>query len=728
MLVLAGLTLVLLGNRLDATDGLFMAGRDVVAYHFWALAFFKEQVLSGSFPLWNPAMYCGHPYLANPANFVFYPSILLYLVLPIPWALNVDIATHLLVAATGAYTLGFLLTGSRAAGLSAAVVYAFSGHLLDTIHAGHLNKLHAASVLPWIFWQVERACRGDRTRHLACAGVLFGLQLLTGNSQNNVYTMVFSALYFAGRHLRSRDPSRVPLLPHAASFLLVPLMGVGLAAIQLAPSAEFVALSDRAEPSYAFSTFMSFPWANLLTLLVPRPDTPAVSLDWEYSCYASVLAIGLAALGAARSSRRAIALPVLVLCVLALTFMLGANTPLYRVYFEWVPLVRNFRIPARALVLFVLLVSMLVALGTEHLLTPGPQPRFGGLAALAALSLGGLMLLGARALGISPWSPPFQVAYGFVALSAAVLHLAPRAGPRLGGALVVAVIYVDLHATFAPGVPSVDVNELLTQLPYEKVIAEDPELFRVAIPSTFTDDLSDTASRGGVFGYQNANGYIPLAIGTYFRFVHDMASAPVPVHRRHTLAPELSMPGAALSSRILGIKYVVFPDNGRISMTRARWHMPRALLAHRVEVIPDRSRRLQRLQDPAFNPVMEVILESADERASPAGPSSDASPLETVAVSSYGPDAITLDVTAASPGWVVVSELFFPGWEVTVDGEPSPIHKANEVLRAVAVGPGHHVLEMVYRPLSLRVGAAVSAFTLIALAWSVLRARRRTSP
>jgi hypothetical protein len=104
--ILLGLVVVFLGTKILPLGGRFIGGVDVEGYSFWSLFFFKEQILEGVLPLWNPYLACGQPFMANPVNFAFYPPVLLYLTLPLPWAFNLDLLLHLVVAAMGAFQSG----------------------------------------------------------------------------------------------------------------------------------------------------------------------------------------------------------------------------------------------------------------------------------------------------------------------------------------------------------------------------------------------------------------------------------------------------------------------------------------------------------------------------------------------------------------------------------------------------------------------------------------------
>lgn len=78
---------------------------------------------------------------------------------------------------------------------------------------------------------------------------------------------------------------------------------------------------------------------------------------------------------------------------------------------------------------------------------------------------------------------------------------------------------------------------------------------------------------------------------------------------------------------------------------------------------------------------------------------------------------VKYDVESKNGGLVVFSEIYYPGWKATIDGEPAEIGRANYVLRAMTVPAGKHKIEMVYDPQSLHTTEAVAttAFILLVL-------------
>ena len=101
-----------------------------------------------------------------------------------------------------------------------------------------------------------------------------------------------------------------------------------------------------------------------------------------------------------------------------------------------------------------------------------------------------------------------------------------------------------------------------------------------------------------------------------------------------------------------------------------------------------------------------------------------------------GPNHIHLEVSTPVEGYLYVGEMWLPGWQAEVDGEPREVLKANYTFRAVHVPAGEHQVSMTYRPRSWSVGLALTLVTLAVLAawglwslWGALkRARRQAEP
>ncbi len=101
-------------------------------------------------------------------------------------------------------------------------------------------------------------------------------------------------------------------------------------------------------------------------------------------------------------------------------------------------------------------------------------------------------------------------------------------------------------------------------------------------------------------------------------------------------------------------------------------------------------------------------------------------PRETVRVTYPDPQHAELVATLDSPGIVVLSDVDYPGWELTIDGRPAPIHTVNLAMRGAAVEAGTHRLVYAYRPRSFLIGGIISLFGLAAwVSLGVMAAVRR---
>ena len=73
----------------------------------------------------------------------------------------------------------------------------------------------------------------------------------------------------------------------------------------------------------------------------------------------------------------------------------------------------------------------------------------------------------------------------------------------------------------------------------------------------------------------------------------------------------------------------------------------------------------------------------------------------TVTLLSYEPNELKYEVESQTGGVVVFSEIYYPDWTATIDGEPTELGRVNYVLRALRVGPGRHEVVMTFRPKSI---------------------------
>ena len=134
-------------------------------------------------------------------------------------------------------------------------------------------------------------------------------------------------------------------------------------------------------------------------------------------------------------------------------------------------------------------------------------------------------------------------------------------------------------------------------------------------------------------------------------------------------------------------------------------------------VLPDLEDQLRYIKRPDFEPQEQVLLETATPNHTPYLSKMDGTSAknDVVTIVGYHPKRIELKSVSESGTYLVLSELFYPGWHAYVDGKEGPILRADFLLRAIPLTPGRHDIAFVYRPMSFLAGAAISLFTLLIL-------------
>ena len=137
--------------------------------------------------------------------------------------------------------------------------------------------------------------------------------------------------------------------------------------------------------------------------------------------------------------------------------------------------------------------------------------------------------------------------------------------------------------------------------------------------------------------------------------------------------------------------------------------LPRAYFATGVIQTRSAEESLNRLLE-ATSPLHNtVILDSAPGlETRPA--STD---LNSVRITRYENNRVACEIRAMSAGYLVLLDSWYPGWKAYLDGQRVDVLRANYAFRAVAVNPGAHHVEFVFKPVSFYIGATISCTALL---------------
>lgn len=438
-------TVILFGEFIFSREMLY--GGDTLSLGYMARAFFAERLAAGDFPLWNPRLLGGIPFIeALAAGDSIYPTSLLYLVMEPYRVLGWKLVLHVL--AGGFFMFGWIraLRLHRGAALVAGLAWVMAPVIVTLVDTGNDGKLMVASISPLVFWATESLLRSPGARTAAGLTAAVALASLTTQFQTSYFLFLSVGAYALFRALtlalgrggeegdgpghveaRERGPVAPRLARYAGVFLGAALLGGAIASVQLVPAARYVTESSRRtattvdatpEEARAYASSWSYHPEEVAGLAVPEfVGNSGVDAAWTQGTYwgrnffkgnheylgITVLLLALVALvgpGVGRGTRRFMA----GMGVVWLLFALGAHTPIWRIFYEAVPGISLFRAPSLSAFLVSLAATTLAAFAIHDLLTEGPRERFlastRGRVALGGLGLLvlGLLLQGSGAL------------------------------------------------------------------------------------------------------------------------------------------------------------------------------------------------------------------------------------------------------------------------------------------------------------------------------------------
>jgi hypothetical protein len=267
-------------------------------------------------------------------------------------------------------------------------------------------------------------------------------------------------------------------------------------------------------------------------------------------------------------------------------------------------------------------------------------------------------------------------------------------------ALALALIFFDLFTVNAR--PNVQKKKIENQYAATGVIRElqaQPGTFRVY------DEWRLPGNYGNVFGIEDTWGASPLRLASYERFIEQ-----VPQER----AWELLNVGYVVTwlDDIDAPSELVLEEPAKKGETtylhRLEEEHPRVWLVYEVEIVSGEDAALARLAQPDFRPYSVALLTEPPVSGLAGRPAGQLQARIVGASSSQ----LAVEVDQAANGLLVFSEIDYPGWKATIDGQQVPILPTNAILRAVEVPAGQHRVEMRFEPLSVKAGLAISGLTL----------------
>lgn len=702
---------------------------------FLAASFAKDES-----PFWAPYVFSGVPQIADPQSLIFSPPfVLLALLDPTPSAWAADVTLYLMVLVSAA-ALYFWLTDKgwhAAAGLLAAIAFAFGAAMAWRIQ--HIGQVMSLAYLPITLLCLDRALTRRSLIWAAAAGIAAAL-LVLGRDQIAMLCVYFLIAYVIAGWLTAE--SRAEALRNSiAPLAIAALVGLIIVTLPVLMTALYAASSNRPSIDFYGAGRGSLHPALLLTLFAPDvfgasgagneywgppshrwPVTDLIFAQNMGQMYIGALPVLLLIYGAVtRILWRPGAKLMTAALLLSLIYALGWFTPAFKVFHALVPGVDLYRRPADSVFMIGFFGS--VASGfvlNEILLSPAPRLTRWQKAAMILLPTAAFstMYVLASEIGMTEQALP-QILIPAAVVGVAAVLLVTLAGRGIPTATAIAAVAAFMTADLAyatrpggaTGMPPGQYDALNHDTAHEIL-----NMLKSKVTETRSETRRDRVELVGLgFHLPNAVlthelestlGYNPLrpAIYTAATGAGDAVglteqknfSKLFPSYRSR-IADLLGLRYIATSVPIDQIDKKLAPGDVRLLAKTAEgfvYENPRALprvMFASSAVQGDFASIVGNGIWPDVDPEQTVVLERPP-------PQLNRQP-GSARISAYHNTRVELDVDSPDGGYLVLNDMWHPWWFAERDGTEVPILKANVLFRAVEVPPGRHTITMTFSPL-----------------------------
>jgi len=652
---------------------------DLEVYHLPLQRYAFDSLKAGRLPQWDPSMYCGISYAGNPQSALFYPPMWLLYAMPAFSfkALEIFAILHVWLA----FVLCWLWLRNRrldpVACAFGAGVFAFGGYLMWQIV--HLGVLMGVVWMPLALLGMDQFAERGNWRALWKTALASALWFLAGYPPSWVAFCVTLLVYaLAG-------PSRRRAVAGAIGAIAVSML---LAMVQILPAIE------ASQGIFEQARYTSTLGSTIVALFVANwvdanQSAPHHYLECLYIYWGLPAAFAMFCAIARREWR-----PYAQAAITLAACLFLVLDPGHVVYYTivHVPLLEramqsyNFYEGAAAMA------ALITAIGISAFLKSGrPAPRWvtpGAVTILAAWTVRQWMRGGNFPSG---WAAAAETAIAFVLFALAT-------STRRRGAVIALLLFAfadyKVYGTnrlfnTRPG----DVDELYPAHAIRGISDEAYHAMMANPQYRVTSDGSPSSMEFRMFGLASPQGLDPLLSARYKSLMEQWGATfeTTRVFRMNYRNRDML--------QTLGVRYAISYNGGP------------------NEELLSTSPNFRRIGPDSFYHVYEYL------HAQPAYHwEGEARPI------GWLPERRAFTVRSAAGGRFVLAEQQFPGWRATVDGHTAPIALWRGVFQTIDVPAGEHTVEFEYRSRRLRLGAGISAATLLALVIAVRNPSRRRLP
>ena len=246
----------------------------------------------------------------------------------------------------------------------------------------------------------------------------------------------------------------------------------------------------------------------------------------------------------------------------------------------------------------------------------------------------------------------------------------------------------------------------------DKLILEDEALdYRVLNLASNTFNVFNTA-----YWHKSVGGYHAAKLRRYQEMIEEHISGEM-----NNLFKAVADAGGEMDQlnpaefpvlNMLNTRYFIFPlQGGQTVPLYNPFALGNAWFVDEVQYVSNANEEIEAIYD--LDPLQKAVVDKKFEASVRPMPSDSTAAIELV---EYQPNYLKYEVNSEKGGTIVFSEIYYPGWQSTIDGEEVAHGRANYILRAMNVPAGKHVVEFKFDPKSLHTTETIAFIALGLLA------------
>jgi len=684
-------------------------------------------------PLWNPYSFSGTPQLANYQSAVLSPFNLLFFILPFIDAWSLLVLLQPLLAGIFMYLyLKTLKIGDEGSVLG-AIAFMFCGFI--TTWMAYATLGYAILFLPLALLAIEKFYQTQKVRYLTLLSFTLPLSFFSGHFQISIYFFLFVLAYIFFKFFQTKN------IRNTLYLILYTGFGILLSLPQLLPSVEAYMQSLR---SGIFEKAEVIPWGYLSTFVAPDfLGNPVTRNDWfghyaEWNAYIGLIPLMLGFYAIFKTRKK----EIIFFGLIAISaILLSFQTPFLDLLIALKIPVLSTSAASRIIVLFSFSICVLAGFGMEKLIEDLKKKNVKSIYLWLSLFVAIFVILWtvvilklglpldkiiiAKQNLVLPTVIFFAV-WVLVSFSLLAVHLKKEVLIKIVPILVILIVAFDLLRFSTKWMPFDARSLMYPTIPIAQELNKISSADRV---------ISGIGGEGTIY-YQlpSLEGYDAVYIQRYGEFVASLSTGELTQPARSVVALPKNGLDTKQAINLLGVKYVInkvadghsvwnfpfwtypigtFPtiyNDGVYQIFQNTNAYPRAFMVSKYVVVNNPQKILDTMFSPSFDLKKTIVLEQ-DPKISLSGQGK-------VDINSYSANRITIETNSSGNNLLFLSDTFYPGWEAYVDGQKTPIYRADFTFRAIDIPQGKHQIEFVYNPISFNLGVLAAVLGLFAILFS----------